>query len=205
MPEPTLPVNVTADPTATTADVAWDGAEGDSWNLRYKVYNPNEKMSLLWDLTIDNYESQIGNWFVYDADEDGYGWGLAYSDFDPTGQLDDEENVCFYSVSYDTSAGALTPDNWLITPELTLGGTFKFWAQNDSYPDVLGVYVMTDEGEFQLGEDITPPSEWTEYSFDTSDFEGQVGSIVIRHYNCTDQYRIYVMRCQVMSLPSGLK
>ena len=192
MPEPTLPVNVTADPTATTADVAWDGAEGDSWNLRYKVYNPNEKMSLLWDLTIDNYESQIGNWFVYDADEDGYGWGLAYSDFDPTGQLDDEENVCFYSVSYDTSAGALTPDNWLITPELTLGGTFKFWAQNDSYPDVLGVYVMTDEGEFQLGEDITPPSEWTEYSFDTSDFEGQVGSIVIRHYNCTDQYRIYV-------------
>ena len=192
IPEPTLPVNVTADPAATTADVAWDGAEGDSWNLRYKVYNPNEAQTFLWDLTIDNYASQIEDWFVYDADEDGYGWGLAYSDFDPTGQLDDEENVCFYSVSYDTSAGALTPDNWLITPELTLGGTFKFWAQNDSYPDVLGVYVMTDEGEFQLGEDITPPSEWTEYSFDTSDFEGQVGSIVIRHYNCTDQYRIYV-------------
>ena len=192
MPEPTLPVNVTADPTATTADVAWDGAEGDSWNLRYKVYNPNEKISLLWDLTMDNYESQIGNWFVYDADEDGYGWGLSLGGYDPTGQTAEDNNVCFYSVSYDNSAGALEPDNWLITNVLNLGGAFKFWAQNDSYPDVLGVYVMTDEGEFQLGEDITPPSEWTEYSFDTSEFKGQVGSIVIRHYNCTDQWRVYV-------------
>ena len=192
IPEPTLPVNVTADPTATTADVAWDGAEGDSWNLRYKVYNPNEKISLLWDLTMDNYESQIGNWFVYDADEDGYGWGLSLGGYDPTGQTAEDNNVCFYSVSYDSSAGALEPDNWLITNVLKLGGTFKFWVQNDSYPDVLGVFVMTDEGEFQLGEDITPPSEWTEYSFDTSEFDGQVGSIAIRHYNCSDQWRIYV-------------
>lgn len=190
MPEPTLPVNVTADPTATTADVAWDGAEGDSWNLRYRVYNPNEAQTILWDLTIDNYQSQIADWGIYDADEDGNNWELAYSDFDPTGQLGDQENVCFYSVSFE--GDALSPDNWLITPDLTLGGTFKFWAQNDNYPDVLGVYVLTDEGYYQLGDDITPPSEWTEYSFDTSEFKGQVGSIVIRHYNCTDQWRVYV-------------
>ena len=190
MPEPTTPVNVTADPTATTADVAWDGAEGDSWNLRYRVYDPNEAQTILWDLTIDNYQSQIADWGIYDADEDGNNWELAYSDFDPTGQLGDQENVCFYSVSFE--GDALSPDNWLITPDLTLGGTFKFWAQNDNYPDVLGVYVLTDEGYYQLGDDITPPSEWTEYSFDTSEFKGQVGSIVIRHYNCTDQWRVYV-------------
>ena len=71
-PEPTSPTNITADPAATTADVTWNGAEGDSWNLRYKVYNPNEAVSLLWDLTIDNYESQIDGWAIYDADEDGY-------------------------------------------------------------------------------------------------------------------------------------
>lgn len=190
IPEPTLPVNVTADPAATTADVAWDGAEGDSWNLRYRVYDPNEAQTILWDLTIDNYQSQIADWGIYDADEDGNNWELAYSDFDPTGQLGDQENVCFYSVSFE--GDALSPDNWLITPDLTLGGTFKFWAQNDNYPDVLGVYVLTDEGYYQLGDDITPPSEWTEYSFDTSEFKGQVGSIVIRHYNCTDQWRVYV-------------
>ena len=192
IPDPTDPTNLTADPAATTADVAWDGAEGDSWNLRYKVYNPNEKQTFLWDLTIDNYESQIDGWSVYDMDGDGNAWGLAYSNFDS--DLGEYEDVCFSSASWDNYT-SLDPDNWLITPDLLLGGTFKFWAKNYSseYPDVLGVYVMTAEGEFQLGEDITPPSgEWQEYSFDTSEYDGQTGYIAIRHYNSYDKYRIYV-------------
>ena len=194
IPDPTDPTNLTADPAATTADVAWDGAEGDSWNLRYRVYNPNEAVTLLWDLTIDNYESQIDGWSVWDADEDGYNWGLSYGGYDPTGTLGEDENVCFYSYSWSGTTGALTPDNWLLTPELTLGGTFKFWAENylSSYPEVLGVYVITDEGEFQIGEDFAPSGDWEEYTFDTSEFDGQVGSIAIRHYNSVDQYRIYV-------------
>lgn len=191
VPDPTDPTNLTADPAATTADVTWDGAEGDSWNLRYKVYNPNEKQTFLWDLTIDNYESQVGGWAINDADGDGNVWELAYSDFDPA--LGEYEDVCFSSASWDNTTGALTPDNWLITPELLLGGTFKFRAKTSNYPDVLGVYVMTAEGEFQLGEDITPPSgEWQEYSFDTSEYDGQTGYIAIRHYNCEDQLRVYV-------------
>lgn len=193
VPDPTDPTNLTADPAATTADVAWGGAEGDSWNLRYKVYNPNEKQTFLWDLTIDNYESQIDGWAIYDADEDGNNWNLTLDGYDPTGTLGENENVCFYSASWDNTTGALTPDNWLITPELLLGGTFKFRAKTSYYPDVLGVYVMTAEGEFQLGEDITPPSgEWQEYSFDTSEYDGQTGYIAIRHYNCEDQLRVYV-------------
>ena len=194
VPDPTNPTNLTADPAATTADVAWGGAEGDSWNLRYRVYNPNEAVSLLWDLTKDNYESQIDGWAIYDADEDGYNWDLILGGYDPTGTLGENENVCFYSASYYNNT-SLDPDNWLITPDLLLGGTFKFMAQNVSsnYPDVLGVYVMTAEGEFQLGEDITPPSgEWQEYSFDTSEYDGQTGYIVIRHYNSEDQYALYV-------------
>lgn len=193
VPDPTDPTNLTADPAATTADVAWGGAEGDSWNLRYKVDNPNEKQTFLWDLTIDNYESQIDGWAIYDADEDGNNWNLTLDGYDPTGTLGENDNVCFYSASWDNTTGVLTPDNWLITPELLLGGTFKFRAKTSYYPDVLGVYVMTAEGEFQLGEDITPPSEeWQEYSFDTSEYDGQTGYIAIRHYNCEDQLRVYV-------------
>ena len=195
IPEPTLPTNLTVAPATTTAFVTWDGAETDSWNLRYKVYNPNEAKTTLWDMTMDNYDSQIEDWTIYDADGDGKNWGLTYGGYDPTGQLADNDNVCFYSESF--SGGALDPDNWLITPELTLGGTFTFWAMNysESYPDNLGVYVMMDEeGEeiYQLGEDFTPPTDWTEYSFDTSEYEGQVGQIVIRHYNSNDQFRVYV-------------
>ena len=194
-PEPTSPTNITADPAATTADVAWDGAEGDSWNLRYKVNNPDEAAHFLLDLTIDNYLSQLSEWSIWDLDGDGNYWGVAYGDCDPTGTLGENENVCLYSESWiEGVGGALTPDNLLISPLIRLGGTFKFWAKNSSnqYLDTFGVFVFTDDGLVQIGEDITPSNEWTEYSFDTSDFYGQMGQIAIRHYNCTDRLRLYV-------------
>ena len=192
VPAPTIPANLSAAPAATTADVSWDGADGDSWNLRYRVYNPNESQYFLWDLTMDNYETQIGTWSIDDRDNDGNNWQLSQSGYDPTGQTAEEDNVCFFSQSYDQSI-ALDPDNWLVTPELKLGGTFKFWAMNYSsgYPDKIGVFVMTDEGEFQIGDDIVPPTEWTEYTFDTSGYDG-FGTIAIRHYDSYDQYRIFV-------------
>ena len=59
LPDPTLPTNITVTPAATTAQVTWDGAEGDSWNIRYKEYNPNV---FLWDFTYDNYKSQLEGW-----------------------------------------------------------------------------------------------------------------------------------------------
>lgn len=193
IPEPTAPTNLMVAPAATTAKVTWDGAEGDSWNLRYKEYNPNEAQTILWDITEENYKSQLEGWETNDADGDNYNWSLTYGGYDPeTGDTSNDE-VCFYSYSW--SSGVLTPDNWLITPKLTLGGTFKFMAMNDSYPDILGVYVVLDEeGEeiSQIGEDFAPQTEWTEYSFDTSEYDGQEGRIVIRHYNCEDQYRVYV-------------
>lgn len=186
IPDPEDPTDITVAPSATSAVVTWEGADGDNWNLRYKVNNPNEKEELLWDLPLDGYEDQLEGWSIYDVDGDGYNWGLAYSS-------DDQDDVCFYSVSYSSSAGGLTPDNWLITPEVRLGGVFKFYAKNDNYPDVLGVYVYTADGQIdQIGEDITPGTDWAEHTFDTSNYYGQLGSIAIRHYNCTDQYRVYV-------------
>ena len=189
LPDPTLPTNITVTPAATTAQVTWDGAEGDSWNIRYKEYNPN---AFLWDFTYDNYESQLEGWDAEDKDGDGYSWGLAYEGYDPTGQTANDVNVCFYSYSWDNS-GVLYPDNWLYTPELILGGTFKFYAMNDQYPDVLGVYVVTEDGEYQIGEDFAPSAnDWTEYTFDTSAYNGKVGKIAIVHHNCSDEYRVYV-------------
>ncbi len=189
-PDPEDPTDITVAPTATSAVVTWEGADGDNWNLRYKVYNPNEKVELLWDLPYDGYEDQVEGWSIYDADGDGYNWGLYYSS-------DAMDDLCFYSESYDgDTSTALNPDNWLITPDLMLGGIFAFDAKNASanYPDTLGVYVYTADGQFdQIGEDITPGTDWTtDYTFDTSNYDGQLGNIVIRHYNCEDQYAIFV-------------
>ncbi|MBR5635148.1 MAG: choice-of-anchor J domain-containing protein, partial [Prevotella sp.] len=65
--------------------------------------------------------------------------------------------------------------------------------------DNFGAFVI-------LGEDLTTesfanavqvlddqaPSEWTEYTIDLSQFEGQKGHFAIRHYNCTNQYYLCV-------------
>ncbi len=192
--DPTLPTNLTVTPAATTAKVTWDGAEGDSWNIRYREINPNETQTILWDLTKDNYESQLEGWGIEDRDEDGNNWGLSYGGYDPNNdQLSYYDNVCFHSYSY--NGEAFDPDNWLYTPELTLGGTFKFWACNEvtEYLDVLGVYVVTEDGEYQIGEDIIPPGEvWTDYTFDTSAYNGKVGTIAIVHHNSYDRCVVYV-------------
>lgn len=203
IPDPTTPTNLTVALAATTANVTWDGAEGDKWNLRYKVINPNETVNLLWDLTEDNYESLTEDWTVEDRDGDGNNWGFAYSYYDPNGTGDPDEKVGFCSDSYTQNDGPLSPNNWLISPELPLGGTFTFYAQNDSYPaDVLGVYVITDEGTFQIGVDFTPPKdEWEKYSFDTKAYKGQVGKIAIVHHNCTDGWHVYV--CYISYIKEG--
>ncbi len=107
IPDPTTPTNLKVAQAATTADVTWDGAEGDKWNLRYRVINPNEKINLLWDLTIDNYESLVAEWTIEDRDGDGNNWELAYSDFD-SNEYGDEEDVCFSSSSWSIKTGSLT-------------------------------------------------------------------------------------------------
>ncbi len=193
LPEPTLPTDLTVEPAATYADVAWvPGENNDTWNLRYRPYVDPALLSRLWDLPNPGYEDQLEGIMIWDADGDGNNWGLAAND-------DAQTDLCFVSSSY-ANGTALSPDNWLIFPEMAGGGTFKFktWNYLSNWPDVIGVFVTTNPDfesadEFvQLGEDITPGSTPEEHEFDLSEYAGQNVVIAIRHYNCTDQFRIYV-------------
>ena len=193
-PEPTIPTNVAVVPTATTGEVSWvPGENNGSWNLRWRPYVDPALAGTLWDLPLDGYSEQVADFSVIDNDGDGKGWGLAYSS-------EAQDDVCFYSASYDSQTySALTPDNWLITPVIGLGGTLKFKAKNASttYPDVFRVYVSNNdeissvEDFVAISEDITPDAVWTEYEFDLGAFEGN-GVIAFRHYNCTDQMAVYI-------------
>ena len=191
--QPTLPTELTVEPAATYADVAWvPGENNDTWNLRYRPYVDPALLSRLWDLPNPGYEDQLDDIMIWDADGDGNNWGLAYTD-------DAQTDLCFVSASY-ANGTALTPDNWLIFPEMAGGGTFKFktWNYMSNWPDVIGVFVTTNPDfesadEFvQLGEDITPGTTPEEHEFDLSEYAGQNVILAIRHYNCTDQLRIYV-------------
>ncbi len=191
---PAIPTDVTVEPTATTGVVSWvPGVNNDTWNLRWRPWVDPALMNKLWDFPLDGYEDQIEGWQIYDADGDGNGWGLAYSS-------DAQDDVCFYSSSYISGVGAVSPDNWLFTPAVGLGGTLKFdaWQQSATYPDKIMVYVCTNP-EWETVDEFVPVSEFiqpagttaTNYEIDLSEYEG-MGVIAFRHYDCTDQWSIYL-------------
>ncbi len=199
---PAIPTDVTVTPAATSAEVAWVAGENNAaWNLRWRPWTDPALMNHIWDLKADNYQEQLEGWMIYDADQDGNNWSLTYVD-------DASTDVAFYSASY--SGGALSPDNWLITPEIALGGTLKFktWNYSTSYPDKIMVYVCDNPDwdsldEFvAISEFIQPGSDPEEYEFDLSEYEG-MGVIAFRHYDCTDQWRIYLDDISV-TFPGGL-
>ena len=207
---PTIPTDVTVNAVSvdgTTATVAWvPGENNATWNLRWRPWVDPALMNKLWDFPLDGYEAQLDEgWMVYDADGDGNGWGLAYSS-------DAQDDVCFYSSSYISGVGAVSPDNWLFTPAVGLGGTLKFdaWQQSTSYPDKIMVYVCDNPDwesvdEFVAVSEFIQPTGTTPESFeiDLSDYEG-MGVIAFRHYDCNDQWSIYVDNIAV-EIPGALE
>ncbi len=190
---PTIPTDVAVLPDATMANVAWVAGENNaSWNLRWRPWTDPALMSPFWTFPFATYEDELEGWTMLDADQDGNAWSLAFSS-------DAEDDVCFYSASYESGL-ALSPDNWLFTPEVTLGGTLKFdlWQQSASFPDKIMVYVC-DNPAWQSTDEFVAVSEFlqpagttaTTYEIDLSEYEG-TGIIAFRHYDCTDQWAIYL-------------
>ena len=196
---PTIPTELAAEPAATSAELTWvAGENNNTWNLRYRPYVEGP-MNHLWDLPLDGYEDQLNEgWMIYDADGDGYNWSVAYSN-------SNQDDACFTSRSYYNSQ-ALSPDNWLFTPEVDLGGTLKFdaWQGLASYPDKIMVYVCTNP-EWETVDEFTAISEFIipsstspeNFQIDLSAYEGK-GVIAFRHYDCTDQFYIALDNIEVI-------
>ena len=182
------PVNVAATPSGTSATVTWDAP----------TIAPVQQ-NLAWDFETS---SQFNDWTLVSTDNDSYNWtyntyveGSSASIFEPhsgTGYI--------VSPSFVNNVGALNPDNWLISPEVTLGGTFTFWAKGTDatyYAENFGVFVYEGSyssgvsGFVQVDVDQTATAGWVKYTFDLSQYSGQ-GRIAIRHYDCTDQYWLEV-------------
>ena len=136
-------------------------------------------------------------WTTIDADNDGFGWEHSSVQEDVSGYSSSGSVI---SYSYDnTTEVALTPDNWLITPAISLSGTssLSFWfVVASSYPaDHYGVYVSTtsatDTSAFTLVYEMTPTSangNWTQQTVDLTSYAGNTVYIAFRHFNCTDQF-----------------
>ena len=146
----------------------------------------------------EDFEAELsGCWTILDEDGDGYSW-MNY------GMAPYEGDGCISSASYINDIGALTPDNWLISPALAIpsqGAKLSFFvnAQDASYAyEHYGVYVSTSgvaPSNFMLlyEEDLDEdggdraPGAWKEKLVNLP-YGGQNIHIAIRHFNCTDMF-----------------
>ena len=172
------------------------------------------------DLTVDFESGLPTGWNVIDANNDGYTWCLTsaipttwtyYASLTLDWYHGGTNAIC--SGSYINGVGAVTPDEYLVSPQVNLGtgSSISFWvaATDASYPaDHFGVFI-SDNGTSNW----TSVQEWTltgkksglmggsgsrdgnglrlgtwyNYTVDLSAYSGQK-YIAFRHFNCYDQY-----------------
>lgn len=127
-------------------------------------------------------------WVVYDVDNDGYNWEntkIQFPDFEPHSGL-----YCMTSASYVNEYGAVTPNNFLVTPPIrvTLNSQLKFWvaAQDPLYPREWYRVKISTTGN--AVEDFTTTlreawsrMDWAEVIIDLSPYDGQTIYIAFEH------------------------
>ena len=189
LPVETLVSDVKAtDITPNAATLSWEGSEGCSYKVRYRKAGVS--------YFTDFEQGLPEGWTTIDADGDGYDW-YDYDDEDKP--LYHSAKTCLASASYNDKA--LTPDNWLVTKQLDLGGTLRVWiGASDNYDcqEHFAIYLSTtgefvdDSGNPKEGLiTLLPETETTygykEHTADLSSYSGK-GYIAIRHFNTSDQF-----------------
>ena len=155
------------------------------------------------DLSYDFEDGTLQGWTTIDADGDGFNWFNYYG----WGHNDSDHFATSESYDNATSTG-LTPDNYLVSPQVELGGSISFWAcaMDSNYPEEhFGVAVSTtnntDPSAFTTLEEWTitakrvddrGQTEWVQYTVDLSAYVGHTGYVAIRHFGCADQYLLNV-------------
>ena len=134
-------------------------------------------------------------WVVYDVDGDSYQWDNTAVEFDV---FEAHSGLyCMTSASYRNDAGALTPDNYLVTPAIDVTATseLKFWVAPQDVAYSAEKYFVKISTTGNAVADFTttlhegvPTTEWSEVSVDLSTYGGQTVYIAFRHAECTDNY-----------------
>ena len=138
------------------------------------------------------------NWNNVDQDNDGIYWGV-WNLFANTG------NYSACSFSYNNTVGVLTPDNWLISPAISLGDsselTFYMGASDPSYYQEhfevrLSTLGQNPEDFTNLLLDATldtaSAGKFAKYSIDLSPFANQIVYLAWVHNNSSDHYNISI-------------
>ena len=168
------------------------------------------------DFEADYSAGRLQNWTTIDADGDGNDWKL----FAETGYGHHSTDGVVVSYSYDNiNQSALSPDNYLVSPQLSITNgnkslTFYARAMDEAYPsDHFGVAVSTtvnnQTSAFAMVQEWTMTAKsagrevrgmrsadrvgnWHHFTVDLSDYVGQDIYLAIRHFNSTDNFCLCV-------------
>ena len=153
--------------------------------------------------TYDFDDGTMQGWTTIDADGDGHNWYHS-SQAGNHGTGSGTSHSGEYHVngeSYCNNAGALHPDDYMVSPAKTQYSSISFWAcaQDASYAaEHFGVAVSTagntDASDFTTIQEWTLTAKefgnWYEYTVDLSAYAGQDIWVAIRHFDVSDQFII---------------
>ena len=156
-----------------------------------------------------NNEAALDGWTVFDADGDTFDWTyFEGNEFTENGGF---SGAYAASESWTPDEGALTPDNYLLSPLVNIpaGGatlTFKtgynYYSEEDGAPEELDVYVTTQTNptlaqlqaltsvfnevfDTETDADYTPVAQLK--TINLAAYAGQAVKIVFRHHNAENQ------------------
>ncbi|MBP5528281.1 MAG: fibronectin type III domain-containing protein [Bacteroidales bacterium] len=146
----------TAHDTLTQYTVSLSGFTGTG-NVAFRHYHVTDMFRLnIDDIVLTNangdtivnedFESGVmpANWVIADQDGDGQNWYIQSTSQDGNGHDVGNGSYCATSASYNNDV--LYPDNWMIIPNVALGGTLTFVARGQDpgwAAEVFGVFVST--------------------------------------------------------------
>ena len=166
-------------------------------------------------------DGTLGVMTLIDADGDGHNWANS-STLQAQGDGHNGSVHYAYSESWaPVGRWGLNPDNFLVSPQIAATSTsvFTFYACSDWYAYVgehYGVAISTasntDPGDFTTIAEWTLEDKgtrdddqgpWHEHIIDLSQYAGQNIYVAIRHFYCSNIYRIDVDDISVTSETSG--
>ena len=163
--------------TATGATITWNG-RNDSYAVEYRevITAPVE-----FDETYGFEGNSWQGWTPIDNDGDNNSWMIASEPH--TG------SSCVRSY-YTPSGSGYNANNWLISPQIPLGGTISFYAKqySNNGDERFQVFVSTTGTNISdftaISEVINPSATYQQYTYSLSDYSGQ-GYIAIVHTSTT--------------------
>ncbi len=188
-----VPSDIAVETSPTSAHIDWTGY-GDAYEVSLR-----KRVSEGEGTFYDDFESGTlsrNGWTVYtDAatiPEQSEGWYVISTGWS---NVVCSNSYYFSSQNQDVDIQA---DNWLISPQVPLGGkvSFRAWIRLQ-YPEEFAVLLSTTGKEkADFTEVLRPLSPagwdgWTTLEFDLSEYEGKVGYIAIRDY-CFGKFYMYI-------------